>query len=79
MSAQPQQKTIYLDTLPLQNLVQMRQDTEQKLSAMDQLHQQLKVNQEKIMFSRESVLGLKEEKKDNEILIPMTSSLYVKV
>jgi prefoldin alpha subunit len=75
MASQP--RTIDLDNLPLEQLHQMQQSEESRLSAMTSHYSTFRASAQKLASARESLDELTPGTEGKDIMIPLTESLYV--
>ena len=68
---------ITIETLPPQQLVEMQKQLEQDIQVLRQSYQGMKLAGSKFIESKSVVKSLATEVDDKEIMIPLTSSLYV--
>ncbi|XP_065178046.1 prefoldin subunit 5-like [Sycon ciliatum] len=76
-SGGPEPQLVDLSSLPIQALGQMQQQVDQEIELLTNSMTSLKVVQRRFEESRESVAKVAERPVDNEMLLPLTSSLYV--
>uniref|UniRef100_A0A0G4FQQ8 Prefoldin subunit 5 n=1 Tax=Chromera velia CCMP2878 TaxID=1169474 RepID=A0A0G4FQQ8_9ALVE len=69
---------IPLSSLSLNQLFQLKQSVESEIQTLNQNIQALKLAQNKFRNSAEALVSMASGQPDNEILIPLSSSLYVK-
>ncbi|KNE59822.1 prefoldin, alpha subunit [Allomyces macrogynus ATCC 38327] len=76
-SAQPQQQSIDLTTLPLPQLQAVRQQLDEEITHLTSSYTQLKQAQAKFSACIEALGAVTPDHQDRAILVPLTNSLYV--
>eukprot|EP00919_Chromeraceae_sp_WS-2016_P058615 GHVR01139357.1.p1 GENE.GHVR01139357.1~~GHVR01139357.1.p1 ORF type:complete len:148 (-),score=40.07 GHVR01139357.1:47-490(-) len=71
-------KTVPLESLSQQQMVQCKQIISQEVNELSSAVQMLKIAQGKLNTSIDALSHIHKDIEGNEMLIPMTSSLYVK-
>mmetsp|Transcript_26811 Transcript_26811/g.37688 ORF Transcript_26811/g.37688 Transcript_26811/m.37688 type:complete len:166 (-) Transcript_26811:1322-1819(-) len=79
MSATPQAPpgTTNLDNMPLDQLQQVKQQEEQRLQALTSRYAQLRAAAARIHASQRAVQDLQPATEGQEVMVPLTASLYV--
>lgn len=70
-------QAIELSQLPIQQLQQLSQQLDQEIEMFTQSLNQLKIAQTKFLESQESLVKVSPDNLSKEILVPLTSSMYV--
>mmetsp|Transcript_7258 Transcript_7258/g.9195 ORF Transcript_7258/g.9195 Transcript_7258/m.9195 type:complete len:157 (+) Transcript_7258:226-696(+) len=77
MAGNQQQQNIDISSMPPQQLQSLRNQLQDEIQSLGQNLQRLRLAQAKFKESKKSVENMKNAKKDNKIMIPLTSSIYV--
>lgn len=77
MASQPGAQQVDLMQLQLPQLNMLKEELEQEVDMLQSSLQQLKIAQNRFVESSDSIGKLKKEDGGKEILVPLTSSLYV--
>ena len=76
-TAENQMQQIPLDQLPVQQLDQIKRDIDQEINVFTESINQLKIAQQKFSESLENLNRVTVESEGKELMVPMTSSMYV--
>ncbi|XP_066914628.1 prefoldin subunit 5-like [Clytia hemisphaerica] len=76
-TAENQMQQIPLDQLPVQQLDQIKRDIDQEINVFTESINQLKIAQQKFSESLENLNRVTVENEGKELMVPMTSSMYV--
>lgn len=74
---EPGMQQIDLSKLNLQQLTQLKNQLDQELSVFQDSLQTLKMARNKFKDSKEALEQMKEDWKEQQVLVPLTSSMYV--
>lgn len=77
MATEAGMQQIPLDQLPVQQLNQIKRDIDQEINIFTDSINQLKVAQQKFSDSLDNLNRITKENEGKELMVPMTSSMYV--
>ncbi|KNC85712.1 hypothetical protein SARC_02122 [Sphaeroforma arctica JP610] len=73
----PGAREVDLNTLPVQALANLKEQTEEEIQYLAQSKSQLELAAKKFVVAKQAVASINPESSQAQVLVPMTKSLYV--